>query len=1077
MRSNLRKAVILVAIFICAAAVIIGYFCMKAKKEAVQSISAGDRYDASAEIEAAMEQLEDYTDKADIITGVQTAQEVIALNFKGMSSNKTNLEILKLLKQYGIKSTFFLPGTRAAEDSAVVAEMAEDGHRVESNTLTGSKNLEKESKEELISDFIRTNTILKELTKRAPELLMCNGTEYTGELLEAASLSGYTAVVTGGNYLSYQSFQSYEQVQAYVNSLNPGSIITIKLNGPLDGYEYAKEENDEKQAIDKQPEDGTKEEDGSVLSEKEQLMLIRVVGWLLQAVNEAGRTTVFTADLADYADEDFIKDFSSYREMNQGKLAEVYTRITTDQGMLSLSFRGIGSTESLNQILEFLKEKDCRATFFVTSEDLLHNGDSIRKILDQGHQIANGGWSGTDITSGSFNNICFEIYKCNKLLKESYGVTSDIFMPAYGKYNDLVREAASALGVKLVTYSKNPVTDSGMSLQEIKDYYKNGFREGDVIYFRLDYYRDILQAVSDTYDLAQGQAFHFASLRSLFDNHFIMLADDQSKDKLIQQLRVKNAGRLATQTNMVYTTQKALSYTFTGISNQEVVSDVLDKLDTLGAKGTFFVTGEETVRYSAVIKKISDAGHEIEICLNPEEGEDFATVAKKILTIQKAVHKICGQTPTLVRCAYLINMPEEMLEAISSTGCRVIWQKISFVSSSAGKQGTFKEVKNYIYNKGNISAERGSIIFFRLDFYDDPSLVGKLIVNYTKSRVASISYKDNGKAVSEYHIVPLRELINGKKAYTYPVISDRILPALKDKIYSGHLANLNAEGLLNTLSERYIGNPDISASTTLPGFSEEELERLDKSGVFTEDKVIFLTFDDWGSDKPVNQILYVLKKYNVKASFFVRTNHIEGNPNLLRAIAEEGHDIASHTDQHLPFANYISGTAEDGSSMEGDVTSVYTNITEKEADEQRKDIKLSYEKLESVIGDVLVDGRPALTTFFRPPTLAMSKRGMEAILDMGFSYIISGDFSTHDYEEASSKTLADTLQNGVVNEEGSTHTLQNGSIVVLHMSDDTDTPNQSNDLTAEALDIAIPKLLKQGYHFARLSDYLTDTLN
>ena len=90
------------------------------------------------------------------------------------------------------------------------------------------------------------------------------------------------------------------------------------------------------------------------------------------------------------------------------------------------------------------------------------------------------------------------------------------------------------------------------------------------------------------------------------------------------------------------------------------------------------------------------------------------------------------------------------------------------------------------------------------------------------------------------------------------------------------------------LQQHYVGNPDVSSLTTLPGFSETELDLLNKAGTFTDDKVLFLTFDDWGSDKPINQILYVLKKYNIKASFFIRTNNVQTNPNLLRAIAEGG---------------------------------------------------------------------------------------------------------------------------------------------------------------------------------------------
>lgn len=65
--------------------------------------------------------------------------------------------------------------------------------------------------------------------------------------------------------------------------------------------------------------------------------------------------------------------------------------------------------------------------------------------------------------------------------------------------------------------------------------------------------------------------------------------------------------------------------------------------------------------------------------------------------------------------------------------------------------------------------------------------------------------------------------------------------------------------------------------------------------------MFFLTFDDWGTDQSINKLLYVLKKHRVKATFFVLTQNVQNNPNLLRIIAEDGHEVASHSDSHTPL--------------------------------------------------------------------------------------------------------------------------------------------------------------------------------
>lgn len=58
-------------------------------------------------------------------------------------------------------------------------------------------------------------------------------------------------------------------------------------------------------------------------------------------------------------------------------------------------------------------------------------------------------------------------------------------------------------------------------------------------------------------------------------------------------------------------------------------------------------------------------------------------------------------------------------------------------------------------------------------------------------------------------------------------------------------------------------------------------------------KVVYLTFDD-GPTKNTLQILDILKKNGVKATFFV----IGQNPEIYKKIVDEGHEIAIHTYSH-----------------------------------------------------------------------------------------------------------------------------------------------------------------------------------
>lgn len=88
-----------------------------------------------------------------------------------------------------------------------------------------------------------------------------------------------------------------------------------------------------------------------------------------------------------------------------------------------------------------------------------------------------------------------------------------------------------------------------------------------------------------------------------------------------------------------------------------------------------------------------------------------------------------------------------------------------------------------------------------------------------------------------------------------------------------------------------------------------------------------------------------------------------------------------------------------------------------------------------------------------------------SVFDSGFSYVISGDFTTQDYEAKSAEELINKLKYGIVSGENNEIKITDGSIVVMYMSDEA-------KFTAEALDTIIPYYLSQGYKFGRISDYL-----
>lgn len=606
--------------------------------------------------------------------------------------------------------------------------------------------------------------------------------------------------------------------------------------------------------------------------------------------------------------------------------------------------------------------------------------------------------------------------------------------------------------------------------ENLDSYDKEDYKK-DLVEIEEDYKKDLVEIEPES-NMEEETGLTYENNRDKgnreLPSNIINISDHGYTREELDLLRKKNNGKKAEELYTIYTTEKAVNFSFYGISSRDALKNTLNKLDELDIKGTFFINEKEFINNQDEITHISKKGHEIGISLAESMGTDYYVVLEKILKMQKTARDLTGKYPSLFRYPYDINIQNNVLEAISTVKGKVVWDDLSVASSKVGRDGDLEDIIKNIFNEGNLYVRRGYIIYSRMDFYSDPNLIAKVVDDIVKNRVNTLRYPEDTKGISAYSIKVLGDILKGEKIYNYPLKDEEILACVKGKIYPGHLDGLSGEETFDILKERYIGNPDIRSETTLPGFTDEELEEIDTKGLITDEKVLFLTFDDWSSDKPVNQILYVLDKHNVKTSFFIRTNYIEQNPNLLRAIGEAGHDIGSHTDEHLPFALTKEKVDEDDSKA------VYFSITDEDAKVRQKDLVLSYNKLKSIVGDIAVDDKPILNRIFRPPTLAMSRRGMEAIFDTGFSHIVSGDFNTGDYQESDPQIIADKIINGIIKSDGGLRELQNGSVLIMHMTDGDKIISDSPNITAKALDIAIPILKSKGYRFARLSDYIEE---
>lgn len=126
--------------------------------------------------------------------------------------------------------------------------------------------------------------------------------------------------------------------------------------------------------------------------------------------------------------------------------------------------------------------------------------------------------------------------------------------------------------------------------------------------------------------------------------------------------------------------------------------------------------------------------------------------------------------------------------------------------------------------------------------------------------------------------------------------NNKISNAINNKIEN--ISN-NKEVVSNNTKSKHIAKVNMNPSYTDTG------KELMNNIYHSQEKTVYLTFDDGPSKSVTPLILDLLKEENIKATFFVLGARAKSNPEILKREYLEGHYIANHGYSHI-YGNIYS---------------------------------------------------------------------------------------------------------------------------------------------------------------------------
>ncbi|HOJ11962.1 MAG TPA: delta-lactam-biosynthetic de-N-acetylase, partial [Clostridiales bacterium] len=232
-----------------------------------------------------------------------------------------------------------------------------------------------------------------------------------------------------------------------------------------------------------------------------------------------------------------------------------------------------------------------------------------------------------------------------------------------------------------------------------------------------------------------------------------------------------------------------------------------------------------------------------------------------------------------------------------------------------------------------------------------------------------------------------------------------------------NVEKLNVEALSKLDNTKYSWWIKLNKEHKTPEITDTIKKMIDKhDGIYigdTSQKVIYLTFDEGYENGYTPKILDVLKDNDVKAIFFVTGPYIQKNPELVKRMLDEGHQVGNHTINHPSLPD------------------------------------MSYEKLENELLGLdkqFYESFNSSFKYMRPPMGEYSERTLEASKQLGYKTV----FWSFAYDDWYTDKIrgADYAYNKVM------ENIHNGAVLLLHAV--------SKDNT-EALDRIIKDIIAQGY--------------
>ena len=197
----------------------------------------------------------------------------------------------------------------------------------------------------------------------------------------------------------------------------------------------------------------------------------------------------------------------------------------TEKPKVAITFDDGPSILYTKKLLDGLKERGVKASFFLIGERVSLDTELIQRMYQEGHLIGNHTYSHTDLAKTNYPTACKEIEDTNKAICNVTGVLPQYIRPPYGDWDKrLLKET----DMSIVLWSVDPEDWKDQNADIVANRVIQNTGPGDIILLH-DIFNSSVEAAFKIIDKLQEKGYEFVTVDQL--DSIKIIRNDESADK------------------------------------------------------------------------------------------------------------------------------------------------------------------------------------------------------------------------------------------------------------------------------------------------------------------------------------------------------------------------------------------------------------------------------------------------------------------------------------------------------------------------------------------------------------------